>query len=90
MNDILELCLCVGVQDVQYGDLIVAAAMILALTFGVFAARLLYFIGSNFFLKRSIERLKNRNVVLELRVATIKAGLVGEPSANSTGEYPEK
>ena len=90
MDNVFDSCFLVGVQYVQYGDLLIAASMILALTFGVFSVRLLYFVGSNFFLKRSISRLKDRNVVLELRIAAIKARLVGEPSSNSSGKYSEE
>ena len=90
LGDVAQSLALVGVQGFQYGDLLIITAMFAIESLLCYALILALLKFQNFRLKRRNTFLKNAVVVLELRVALIKAGLIGEPSSNSAGEYSEE
>lgn len=86
MNNVLERCLCVGVQDGQYGNLLFAASVILATSIIFLALRFAFLQLHNYVLRLEQAILKVSIFMLELRVALMKAGVICEPIEKDAGD----
>jgi len=90
LGDLGQLCVIMGVQDSQYGNLLFIAAVIALMSLACYAVILAFLKFENFVLRIEKAILEVSVFVYELRVALMKAGLIGKPSQEASGGNARK